>query len=482
MLKYNNRTFCSYYEEQHYVNKTYAQALHQALKIATLIQLKTTKSKQKIAIIGSTTYQWVSSYLGILLSGNIAVPIDYQLSQKLIQQRLKFIQPTLTLVTDTATTTMLHPEKSNILIKVQDVSNLKIDENQFQNNENNLADIAEIVFTSGTNGQPHAVMLSNESILKNIDFINTTRELKTKEKMYTFLPNHHIFFLTSFLLTSLQNGHELFLSHNYFNFQQDLKNFKPTQILTVPRGVINFKRLIERQVPQIERLEQKRSGDIQKYENIIEQARACLGGNVYRICSGGATLNNSLKILFKNLGIQLFNGYGMTECGPVISLGIGQQDTSVGIINKYCKIKIKDREILVKGKILMWGYYREAKLTNSKIVNGWFKTGDLGYISDNHLYLTGRKKNLIILSNGENVSPEDLEDKLLACKEIEACVICEINDRIVAKIWAPNANKNIILDYIKTLNQSLLLFERITKPIFMKHDFSRTTSGKIIRK
>ncbi|MBU7471917.1 AMP-binding protein [Lactiplantibacillus plantarum] len=489
MTKYKTRNFCEYFENDKYIVKKYSDALNDINRYANYLAREFPGEARRISLIGETTYNWVICYLSIILSGHIAVPIDNKLSNDLLNKRLRFIEPTLCICTEKRINSI---KSDNVyegrILTFNDLDEKSHERLRFKRTLRKvlITDIAEILFTSGTHSNPHGVMLTHESLLANIDFISRVRAVKSYERIYTFLPNNHVFFLTSFLLTSLITGAFIFLSQNYFNYQSDIKKFKPTTIFTVPRVLINFKRLIQRQVKGANILETDISHVSSKIniEKIIKESRACLGGKLYRLASGGAPLGGNIQAFFKNLNINLLNGYGMTECGPIISAGLKPGKKSVGIINDNCKLKIVNNQIYVSGAILMKGYFKERDLTHYRIVDGWFETGDLGFIKDNELYITGRKKNLIVLSNGENVSPELLESLVLRHPLVNACMVVDENDHIVAKVWPTICSMNVnseIESYVGKINAKLPEFEHIQSVKFSNSDFPRTSNGKLIR-
>jgi long-chain acyl-CoA synthetase len=219
-----------------------------------------------------------------------------------------------------------------------------------------------------------------------------------------------------------------------------------------------------------------------------------LGTNLHTIYSGGAYLNPELIDFFAQFDINLVQGYGMTEFSPRISQNIRgyQKKGSVGALIPGCEAKIEDGELWVKGNSRMIGYYKDDQATNEAISGEWLRTGDLAKIDeDNFVFLTGRKKNLIILSNGENVSPEELENKFngwLVAKELmiysaEGRITCEIfpNSDFVAMAGITDVEA-AFAQKVEEVNTDLPLYKRITKTIVRENEFDKTASGKIKRK
>lgn len=238
--------------------------------------------------------------------------------------------------------------------------------------------------------------------------------------------------------------------------------------------------------------------DMRRYffKNILSE----LGGNLNLIITGGANLQIKQAEFFERIGITVLNGYGITECSPLISINpIAKiKNESVGIPLSYCRVKIEKRdnekfgEILVNGTNVMKGYFQDDVATKKAIEDGWYKTGDLGYIDDEgYIYITGRIKNVIILSNGKNVYPEEIEQLLITSKYIEEVVVKEKDDKIVAEIYPEYSELQekplesiieIIEREVDMFNKEKLpSFERINQIICRTDPFEKTSVGKIKR-
>jgi long-chain acyl-CoA synthetase len=221
---------------------------------------------------------------------------------------------------------------------------------------------------------------------------------------------------------------------------------------------------------------------------LFSNVRKSFGGKLDFIISGGAPLNHKYVDGFRELGIQILNGYGITECSPVLSVNRNHyyRDNSVGQILDGVQMKIIEGEICVRGAMVFKGYLHNEKETQNSFQDGWFKTGDLGYIDeDSFLYITGRKKNLIILSNGKNINPEELESYFHECDYIKEVMVYQKDDRIEAEVYLGTEmqgfDKQIQKD-LEKINSKLPTYKNISKVHIRDTEFSKTASKKIIRR
>lgn len=223
-------------------------------------------------------------------------------------------------------------------------------------------------------------------------------------------------------------------------------------------------------------------------------AKKVFGTSLHTIYSGGAYLNPALIDEFAQYGIELIQGYGMTEFSPRIVANVRGyvKKESVGVVIPGGEVKIEDGEILVKGKSRMIGYYKDEEETSKALSGEWLRTGDLGYIDeDNFIFITGRKKNLIILANGENVSPEELENKYNGWLLAKELIVYSEDGKIIAEMF-PNEDfvklkgvtnvEEVFAKKTEEINAELPLYKRIVKTIVRSSEFDKTVSGKIKRK
>lgn len=317
-----------------------------------------------------------------------------------------------------------------------------------------------MMYTSGTTGRPKGVIqplsCSFNLVTKCIGgysaFANSINTL------YITLPLYHImgFF---YWLVSFKLGLVLYLNSEVGEMLHELKIVKPDLAIATPA----FIKILE-----------------------IAFKRSENGGtdNLKYIISGGAELKKELVDKLREHGISCFNAYGMTETAGAGTINFDTVNhlNSIGLPTPNTDIKIIDGEICISCDSLMEGYYKDDEATAECLIDGYMHTGDLGYIADDgYIYITGRKKNLIILSGGENISPEELEIKLYQNPVIKECIVFEKNDRIAASVYAPGATEEDVSGYVSELNEKLPIFKRIYSVELRDKEFEKTGSGKIKR-
>lgn len=456
----------------------------------------------KIAVLGENSYEWILTYFAAVLGSNIIVPIDKELSNDEIGKLLLRCGATALVHSSSYTDTaqeLLQLRQIQKTFDMKDfpafmnVGNKRIHNgvNGFQQNIIKEDNVCSIIFTSGTTGSPKGVMLSQRNFMT--DAVNACRNMSFSGPSMLTLPLHHTFAFTAGVLAMMIYRVPICISKSLRTFQADMQTFKPHHMFLVPLYVENMHKMIWKSAKEqgkekmlkrlitISNLMRKCGIDLRKklFRSILER----FGGGLDLIVSGGAPINQEYIDGMDAIGIQVINGYGITECSPVLAVNRNRyfRRDSVGIPLPCCKVKIQDGEICVKGPNVMLGYYEDDASTREVLEDGWFRTGDLGYLDkDGFLYITGRKKNLIIFSNGKNVSPEELEEKLLHIDNIREVIVYAENENITAEIFAEDETG--IREGITKLNQELPSYKRIQKIKFRNMEFDKTTTKKIKRK
>ncbi|MEG0069658.1 AMP-binding protein [Cetobacterium sp.] len=363
--------------------------------------------------------------------------------------------------------------------------------------------VSLILYTSGTTGNPKGVMLTFDNILVNIEGLNKYNMYKPTDRVLALLPMHHIFPLLGSGIVPLQQGATIaFLKEMSSQAMVDaLKDYKITMMIGVPRlwemlhkkiiEKINSNKVAKTLFKLCEKLDNKELS-----KKIFKKVHEGFGGNIRFFVSGGSKLNPEISRDFKTLGIDICEGYGLTETAPMISFTPINQVVpgSAGKIMDGVQVKIaEDGEILSKGRNLMKGYYNKPEATAEVIdKDGWFHTGDLGEIKGEYLYVTGRKKEMIVLSNGKNINPIEIEQWIMSRSDIiEEMVVIEYNSLLTAVVY-PNFQKvkeekvTNILETLKTgvidkYNGTTANYKKILDIKIVQQELPKTKIGKIRR-
>ncbi|AEY67420.1 AMP-binding protein [Clostridium sp. BNL1100] len=470
--------------------------------------------KKHIAILGKTSYEWIVSYLGVINAGYVAIPIDKLLPVEAIIEQLQFVDADCLLFDNDYYDVVLRIKESVDSIKYFVNFNEKAgnmlylyDMLETPHKDTSLEILpdtaAEIVFSSGTTSNSKAIILTHENLASNVAYCSQVIDASVTDILLSILPNNHTYELTVGILTPIYFGATVCLNDSLKMMKRNLKAYKPTIMIVVPAVLEMMRKEILRAVANQNK--NKKFGTAMKISKLLKKVNIdvsrklfgeileVLGGEFRTFVCGGAFLPVELIDFYTTIGITIIQGYGITECSPLVAANTDRNGEvgSVGKIGGGCSVKIVDNEIWVKGKNVMRGYYKNAEGTEACMENGWFKTGDLGYISKKgYLYITGRKKNLLVLSNGENVSPEELEGKLLELDYINEVIVFGEDDFIKAEIY-PNYDlfdgrdieeiEDVISKKIKEINSQLPMFKQIQKIKIRAIEFEKTTTNKIKR-
>ena len=372
-----------------------------------------------------------------------------------------------------------------------------------------------LVFTSGTTGKGKGVMLSQNNILSVMSDI--IPYIDFSEKTVGVLPLHHTYGSSVMLVGHAIIGSEIYISAGLRYVQKELKEQKPGHLVIVPLYLETFYRKImanvkesgkEKQLKMLIKMSNAmRKTGVDLRRKLFSGVLAAFGGEVRTVISGGAPINPEIQEFFESIGITVLNGYGITECAPIIAVNRSRRIVpgSVGPVLDIDTVRIDEPnedgegEILVSGPNVMLGYYNDEASTAEAITEeGYFRTGDYGKLDENNvLYITGRKKNLIILSNGKNVYPEEIENVLSATPGVLEIVVYEGQSRrgishnaIVAEIYpdAEYLEKNGITDvqshikpYVDAYNRTTVPYKKISVIKIRKKEFPKNTLRKIMR-
>lgn len=483
------------------INKTYNDVYNDINALGTYIYSNNLKNTH-IAIIGENCYEWIISFLAIVNGGNIAIPIDKELSPDKIKQLLEQSDCKAVIVSKKAVKNLVSTDIitfsmndfPQFICEGQELINNGISE--YTDYVVNPDKLAAIFFTSGTTGNNKGVMLSHKNMASDIN--SASKNYSPNGNNLSVLPFHHTFGLMTSVLMGFNYNCPTYINNSLKNLQKDLKLVQPQTMLVVPLFIETFYKIIIDNAKRTGKTKKmnlaiKISNFLLKFgidfrKKIFKDVLQAFGGNLEYVICGGAPLDQKYVKTFRSWGINILNGYGITECSPVVSVNRNHHwcDGSAGLVIDGCEVKIsEDKEILVKGNNIMIGYYNDEIATKQVLDNGWYSTGDLGYIDENgFLFITGRKKNLIILSNGENVSPEELEAKILLDEAVSEAVVYGENGMIVVQIFPMEEyleNTEYFDELIANINKNQPPYMRINKIILRKYEFQKNSAKKILR-
>ena len=495
--------------------RNYNQTWREICGFGTYLYSLGFKNHEKIAIIGENCFEWMIAYYSCIVGGYISVPMDCKLPvDDLADQLVRCDCDALVYTGKFSAAVEEFKKDPNMPVKhyfcIDDFDGFykkgweiyDAGERGFVDAEVKPEDLASIVYTSGTTGKSKGVMLTHKNIASNCSA--SCRCLSGKHAI-GFLPLNHTYAWVSALFATYIVQEWGYMCESIKSIQSDLKKIQPYNFSGVPLVVETIYDRIWKTARKTGREDVLKKGlkisrflmklGIDKRRKIFATILDNLGGNLNMIICGGASLDPKYEEGMRDFGIDVFNGYGLTECSPAITCNRpgkfkpGTVGTPIGC----CEVKINEPdeegvgEIYVKGTNVMVGYYGEPEATAEAFDGEWFKTGDYGKIDDEgFLYMVGRKKNLIVLSNGKNVSPEELEDKLMLIDYVSEVLVYEEDRKIVAEFFLnekeyPDARDRIQAD-VNDFNRKMPLFKNIGKVKVRDEEFPRTTTLKIVRK
>jgi long-chain acyl-CoA synthetase len=435
------------------IKYSYSQAKDATVKLSNFLMQKGFKKGDRAAIISENRPEWAFAYLAILFASGTVVPLDPHLSQAERRYILQDAQVKITFASQRYYDEMLELKPDLKLLKevisLEDLEKIKANSQFDKTKLPQLDDLAVILYTSGTTGFSKAVMLSHLNIVSNINSIHQCIDFNPNDNFFSILPLNHVFEATAGFLTPVSVGAAITYARSLKSkeIQEDMKTSKPTVLLVVP---LFLEKLLLGIKKEIRRLPFPAKFALSVLRNISQITDFFLKGKAktlfFRqlrkktsfdslrfIVSGGAALPIWVSKNLEGFGFPILQGYGLSETSPVLTVNPPSRpkNRSVGMPIPGVKIKIHQPdsqgigEIAVKGDNVMLGYYKNPQATKEAFTkDGWFLTGDIGYLDNQgYLYITGRKKSVIVTSGGKNIYPEEIEEKLLASPFIEEVLV-----------------------------------------------------------
>ena len=521
-----------------YINKTYADTINDVKAISTAI-LNNNKKISRIALIGSNRYEWVISYFGVTTAGLVIAPMDKLLPEKEIKSLIKrsdveavifekkYADTFKELLADEtnklSTLICMDDIEDNEIQKLSDLIKtgnklLKEGNKQYEDVKIDDNKMSIMLFTSGTTDLAKIVMLSQKNICSNIYAYQAHFKMLPTDTLLSFLPIHHTFESSITILYGFYSGACVAFCDGLRHIQENLKEYEVSIFVAVPLVLETMYKKINKGIADqgktklINTMVKVSNGllkchiDVRK--KLFKAINDNFGGKLRIILYGAASLDKDTVIGFDNFGINSIQGYGLTETSPVL-VAEGETKHRPGscgypLDNVVIKILNPDKqgigEIVAKGPNIMLGYYNDEKKTEDAFEDGWFKTGDYGYIDkDGFLFITGRKKDIIVLRNGKNVYPQELEflinklpyvaesmvfsressktDTVLAAKIV-------YDKETIQKAFGEKEEKDyekLIWKDIKEINKTLPTFKHIKQITITDEPMSKTTTQKVKR-
>ncbi len=536
--KHGDRIAYTYFDKNRDLRDvTYAELTERIKKTAAGLSALGLKNS-RVAIIGETSVDWVVSYVAVLANGGIVIPMDKELDiheiegflsgvdaeaiiySSLFNGKFTEIRSSLNLFIPIAPDEKeLENEKTVSFEQMLEKGEAELKTGFTFPEKNDRESLAELLFTSGTTGTSKRVMLSQKNIFSVVSSAAATVDFKPDDTIVSVLPIHHTYELAC-MLAGLDYGMHICINDSLTRVLKNFQIFKPTGLVLVPLFVNTIYKKIWTEAKKTGRDKKLKLGigvsrtmmsvGVDKRHELFADVINSFGGRLEKIICGGAALNPKMIEFFESLGISIYEGFGITECAPLtcVTPYYARKYGSVGPAVPCCQVRIADHEtpledysegeIQVKGDNVMLGYYEDPK-ANSKAftADGWFRTGDIGYKDkDGYVFITGRLKTVIVLENGKNVFPEEIEEYLANVEEIAECVVVgretETEKVALFAIIFPDLTKfpeNTPAEEIKAkidesiavINKALPSYKQIKHTELRDTEFEKTTSRKIKR-
>ncbi len=451
---------------------------------------------EKAIIFAENSLEWVYTFLSLWEIGATSIPVDSKYNEEELSYIINEANPRIIFVSNENEEMVkkLIKEDNTLIINLNDIEFLPLKKNIIKKHDENNS--AVICYSSGTTGSPKGVELTRKNIISNAeDIASNTNLLKKNEKNLALLPFHHMYPLVNNIFVSLVSVGAVTVIIEEISseaLRNNLQKHKIETIVAIPKilelmhkGIL--KKINKNIIAKILFSISKRFPSLGKI--FFKRIQKEFGGNLKHIVSGGSRLDPNIEKDLRALSFNIIQGYGLTETSPTVAVNPIDKPKigSVGKPLSVNEVKIIDGEIVVKGANVMKGYYKKPKETDQVLKDGWFYTGDLGYFdSEGYLYVNGRKKELIVLANGKNVWPEEIENNIKELSEnIAEIGIGELEGKISAFILLENRNeeerekiRELIID---KYNCSVPSYKKILSLYFIETELPKTRIGKIKR-
>ncbi|MEG0835275.1 MAG: AMP-binding protein [Christensenellaceae bacterium] len=478
---------------------------------------------KNIAVIGETSYEWIITYFAVTCGVGVIVPIDKELPEAEIANIIDDSSAACVVYSQTFDEIFENLKGQlktvNCYIKMNQIEELIAQGEQknlgYESKKIDEYAMSTILYTSGTTGKSKGVMLTHNSIVCASAGGLSLLEDGLGKVCMSVLPVHHSFECTHGIMMMIQNGTTICINDSLRNLLPNLQFFKPDFVFVVPLFVDMMYKKVWANIKANGKEEEMRalilkSNDllaqgIDKRAEFFGSVKDAFGGNLSLILCGGAPLSSALAQGFREIGIDIINGYGITECSPLVAVNRRRcfKDGTVGLPIACNEIKIEhadedgNGEIWVKGGNVMLGYYKNAAATAKAMCDGWFDTGDIGKIDEEgFLVISGRMKNLIVLANGKNIYPEEIEDYYMQIPYIKEIVVFSplvdgLNEAVLnAEIFIDEAVSvkytkeeltKMLEEDMKAVSKQLPFYKHVRGFKIRDKEFEKTTKKSIKR-
>lgn len=521
---------------------TYKAFKEDVVALGTSLTKKFNLKDERIIIIGENTYHWYVSYMAAVCGAGIAVPIDKELPINEIENVIKRAKASVVIYSTKKKDNIKKVEDNLPFVKyfIQMNSDDKLSgrniglntvieegkklvnkgDNSFLDIKIDPEEFKVLIFTSGTTSQAKGVMICNRNLAENINAVNPYVYLTEKDRFFSVLPLHHCYECSIGFLLPMAVGASIVVCQGLKHIVDNIKETKPTAMLAVPLLIESLYKKINKSIEKggktgvvnsmIHVTNALKAVGIDIKRKVFSEIYENLGGNLKFIVSAAAPIDPKAGKWLQDIGIIFLQGYGLTETSPIAAL-TPEYEPKIGSAGKalVCsKLRINnpnekgEGEILIKSSTLMLGYYENEEATKEVVKDGWFNSGDIGYIDkDGFLFITGRSKNVIVTQNGKNIYPEEIELMLSKIPEIKESMVYGKEEEgnkelIITARVIPNYDeikakygkdiseenvRNIIWEEIKKVNRSLTSYKAIKSLEIKNDEFEKTTTMKIKR-
>jgi long-chain acyl-CoA synthetase len=516
---------------------TYGNVAHRIYKLHHIFHECGVKRGDRVGLCGRNSAHWGVTYLAAVTYGAVIVPILPDFTSAEIEHIIRHSECSLFFASDAIYDGLNEDKMPSVkailrlrdfsvfwsrdkkykqIIKEADAQYLeryqdRLSSQSLEFPEVDNGDLAAIVYTSGTTGFSKGVMLTSNSLIANVRYFNDNVDLNPGENIVSFLPLAHAFGCAFDFLAPLDAGCHITFIEKIPTPKVLLKCFeelRPAVVMSVPLIIEKiYKNRIKPKLdaPRVQLMLKVPGLRNLVYKKVRDQIYEVFGGNYKEMVVGGAALNRDVEQFFRDIGLNITCGYGMTECGPLISYTVSAQAPPVGCVGKVipyleCRIAGADPvtgigEVQVRGENLMLGYYQDEEATRATIdEDGWLMTGDLGRLDEQgFLYLTGRSKNMILTASGQNVYPEEIESQLNNMPCVEESLIIDNEGKLVALVYPDLESvdgaclkgrqvEDLMEDNRQMLNKKLPGYCQIAKLKVLYEEFEKTPTKKIKRR